>query len=119
MPKYKSVDDYISKQPSPQKEICEDLRALIKKTFPDITEEMKWGVPVFDGGRYYIGSLKDKVNLGFVIMGLSKKEIEAFEGTGKTMRHIKIFTPDDIDEKRIVKLLKLVMKKANKTLEHH
>ena len=51
---------------------------------------MKWGVPVFAGGKFYIGSLKNNVNLGFSINGLNEKEIGLFEGNGKTMRHIKI-----------------------------
>ena len=41
----KEVDDYIEKQKSPQKEICQELRKIILKTFPDIKEEMKLGVP--------------------------------------------------------------------------
>ena len=42
---HKKVDAYIEKQKSCQKEICQNLRKIIFKTFPDITEEMKWGVP--------------------------------------------------------------------------
>jgi hypothetical protein len=38
--------------------------------------------------------------------------IALFEGSGKTMRHIKIRTLDDIDEKRLVKLIKLVCEKS-------
>jgi len=107
------VDDYINKQPSPQKEICQSLRELILKTIPGVKEEMMWGVPVFAGGKFYIGALKDKVNLGFAIKGLTKEEIALFEGGGKTMRHIKVYTGEDIDEERISGLLKLVDKKAS------
>jgi hypothetical protein len=106
------VDDYINQQPSPQKEICQHLRELILKTFPGIKEEMRWGVPVFADGKFYIGALKDKVNLGFAINGLTKEEIALFEGGGKTMRHIKVHAVADIDEERISGLLKLVDKKA-------
>jgi hypothetical protein len=35
-----------------------------------------------------------------------------FEGTGKTMRHIKIPTLDDLDKKMLVKMIKLVDKKT-------
>jgi hypothetical protein len=103
----KRVKEYIEKQKSPQKEICYRLRDIILKTFPGIKEEMKWGVPTFSGGKYYIGALKEHVNLGFSINGLTKEEIALFEGSGKTMRHIKVRTPGDIDEKRIVKLLNI------------
>jgi hypothetical protein len=103
----KKVREYIEKQKSPQKEICFKLREIILKTYPDIKEEMKWGVPTFSGGKFYIGTLKDHVNLGFSINGLTKEEIALFEGSGKTMRHIKIRTLKDIDAKRIVKLLNI------------
>ena len=103
----KKVDDYIEKQKSPQKEICQRLRRIILETFPDIKEEMKLGVPWYEG-KYYIVALKDHVNLGFSLKGLSKKEIELFEGGGKTMKHVKIRSLDEIDEKKIVELLKVV-----------
>jgi hypothetical protein len=106
------IDDYINKQSSPQKEICQRLRSLILKTFPNIKEEMRWGVPVFGDGKFYIAPLRDHVNLGFSIMGLDREEIALFEGSGKTMRHIKVDKPENIDEKRIVELLKLVEKRA-------
>ena len=108
----KTIDDYINRQASPQKEICQHLRELILKTLPDTKEEMKWGAPVFGEGKFYIGALKDHVNLGFSIIGLSGEEIALFEGSGKTMRHIKVAKPDNIDEKRIVELLKLVDRKG-------
>jgi hypothetical protein len=106
------VDAYIEKQPSPQKEICRALRALINKTFPGVKEEMKWGVPVFADGKYYITALKNDVNLGFKLEGLAKEEEKLFQGGGKTMKHIKIASVDGIDEKKIVALLKLVAARA-------
>jgi hypothetical protein len=42
---------------------------------------------------------------------LSKEEKELFEGSGETMRHIKVYSLKDIDEKKIVKLLRIVGKK--------
>lgn len=106
------VDEYINKQKNPQKEVCIYLRNLIYKTLPAVKEEMKWGVPVFAGGKFYIGSLKNHVNLGFSTNGLNEKEIALFEGNGKTMRHIKIKSLQDIDEKKLVQLIKLVNEKA-------
>jgi hypothetical protein len=106
----KAVEEYIEKQKSPQKEICQKLRTIILKTFPDIKEEMKMGVPWYEG-KYYIVALKDHVNLGFSLMGLSKKELKLFEGGGKTMKHIKFYSLKEIDEKKIIKLMKLIKKK--------
>ena len=105
----KTVDGYIKKQKPPNDRICSKLRKIILHTFPGIKEEMRLGVPWYEG-KYYIVSLKNHVNLGFSIKGLSKKELSLFEGDGKLMRHIKIFSEKEIDKKRIVKLLKIAKK---------
>jgi hypothetical protein len=105
------IDDYINQQKSPQKEICQQLRSLILKTFAGAREEMRWGVPAFADGKFYIVALKDHVNLGFSIKGLGEEEIALFDGGGKTMKHIEVDTLENIDEKRIAELLELVDKK--------
>lgn len=109
--KEKKVDEYIEKQISPQREICYELRKIIFKTFPKIKEEMKWGVPSYAGGEYYLVALKTHVNLGFSIKNLSKEEIALFQGKGKTMRTIEVKSKKEIDEDKIVKLLKLIREK--------
>ncbi len=108
------VDEYIKKQKSPQKEICKRLRSIILTTYPDINEEMKVGVPCYGStkeepcGKYYIAALKDHVNLGFSLNGLTKQQQGLFEGSGKTMKHIKVYSVDEIDEKKIIRLLKII-----------
>ena len=106
----REVSQYIEKQNSPQKEVCQNLREIISKTFPNLKEEMKWGVPYY-GNLYYFVALKTHVNLGFSIAKLSNDEITLLEGTGKTMRHIKLKNVEDIDETKITQLLKMVMDK--------
>jgi hypothetical protein len=112
-----TVDEYIQKQKFPQKEICQRLRRIILKTVPEIHEKMYGGVPCYSStkedpfGKYYIAALKDHVNLGFSLKGLSKTEQKLFEGSGKTMKHIKVSSVNEIDEKKIIALLKLVQEK--------
>ena len=105
------VDDYIEKKKSPQKEICQQLRAIILKTFSSIKERVKWGVPTYGEGKYYFVSLKEHVNLGFSMANLSKEEQRLFEGSGKTMKVITIDSTNQINEQQIVELLKLVWEK--------
>ena len=107
-----NVQKYIEKQKSPQKEILKKVRNIILETLPDCDEKAAWGVAVFAGGKFYIAALKNKVHVGFAINGLSKEEISQFEGSGKTMRHIKIHSLSDIDDKKLVKLIKMVDKKV-------
>jgi hypothetical protein len=110
----KKVDDYIGRQKSPKKEICQQLRQLILRTFPGISEEIRGGVPCYGCtkdkgyGKFYIVSLEDHVNLGFSIGGLTQQQQRFFEGSGTTMKHIKVFSVQDIDEGYIVNLLKMV-----------
>ncbi len=103
----KEIRQYLDKLPSPQKEICEEVRKIIIKACPELEELMKNGVPSYED-KYYIVGLKDHVNIGFLIEGLSAEELSLFEGKGKLMRHIKIYSLDEIDEERIVKLLNVV-----------
>ena len=106
------IKTYIEKQKSPQKKIIEKVRKIFLKTIPDCEEKMNWGVITFAENKFYIAALKDKVHVGFSISGLNKNEILQFEGKGKTMRHIKIKTLKDIDEKNLSMLIRLVNKKS-------
>ena len=110
----RAVREYLADLPSPQKEICRKVRKIILDALPGTTEEFKLGVPWYDG-RFYIASLKDHVNIGFCIDGLSQKELGEFEGKGKLMRHIKIHALPEIDSDKLAKLIKLVHRKARKS----
>ena len=81
----KEVKEYIEKQKSPQKEIIKKVRKILLKTLKDPDEKTGWGVIIYKKSKFYLAGLKDKVNLGFAIKGLTKEEIKNFEGTGKTM----------------------------------
>ena len=102
-----NVNSYIKRQPSPQREICEQLREIILRALPHVREEMKWGVPTYDDGTYYIVALKDHVNLGFNVVGLTADEVSQFVGSG-TMKHVEIRDVGEIDEAHITHLLQLV-----------
>lgn len=104
---HEKVKAYLENLPSPQREICEKLRNIILNSFPTLKESFKNGVPWYEC-KYYIVGFKDHVNIGFSVKGLTEEEMNLFEGKGKYMRHIKIYSVDEIDEKKIVKLLKVI-----------
>ena len=106
------VKVYIERQKSPQKEILQKVREIFLETLPSCEEKMAWGVVTFAGGKFYIAAMKNRVHVGFAVTGLAKDEINLFEGSGKTMRHVKIPALESIDENRLVKLIQLVDKKA-------
>jgi hypothetical protein len=105
------VINYIENLKDPQKEICIKLRKIILDAFPNIKETMKWGVPAYNDGMFYFVALKDHVNLGFSIKGLEKEELSLFDGGGKTTKHIEIKSVEEMDQKRIAAILKLVKKR--------
>jgi len=108
----KQVNEYVEQQKSPQKEILQKVRKIFQKTLPSCEEKMAWGVVTFAAGKFYIAAMKNRVHVGFAITGLNKDEINLFEGSGKTMRHIKIPTLVDVDEEKLVELIEMVNKKA-------
>ena len=103
--KSKEVDQYIEKFDGEKKKILKKLRNIILKTRPELKEEFKMGVPWY-GGLFYLVGLKDHVNMGFCFGGLLKKHEKELEGKGKYMRHIKFHSSKDIDEKKLIRLIK-------------
>ncbi len=110
----KKVAEYINKQKSPQKEICKKLREIILTNFPKI-EETIMSEGLWYEGKFYLTTFKDHVNLGVGVHGLNKEELKYFEGKRKSMRHIKLYSTDDIDEGKLFKLVQLVYRKNNCT----
>ena len=106
------IKEYIEKQDSDLREMIVKIRDIFLKTLPDKKEQFAWGVMVYGAGKFYIAAMKNRVHVGFAITGLDKEEIDMFEGSGKTMRHIKIHSMKDIDEERIVEMIDMVDKKA-------
>ena len=106
------IQAYIDKQEPFKQEIIKKSRDLFLKTIPDCPEEFNWGVMVYDKGKFYIAAMKTRVHIGFAITGLDSDEIKQFEGSGKTMHHIKIHNLDEFDEEKLIKLIKLVHKKT-------
>lgn len=88
------------------------VRKIFEETLSNFEEEMAWGVVTFASRKFYIAAMKNRVHVGFAITGLNKDEIDLFEGSGKTMRHLKISSLEGIDENRLVKLIEMVEKKA-------
>lgn len=101
--------DYFNKIDSHQKAICLKLRDIIFSFYPNVEEEMKWGVPAYAGGKIYIVALKDHVNLGFSLKDLPGEKQRFLKGSGKTMKHLEFFSMEDINEDMIVDFVNSVL----------
>ena len=94
------VDQFILDLPNDIQEITESLRNIIFNSSKELIEEYKWSMPNYSykGLVCYLQTAKKHVNLGFQ----KGNELEAkdhhnlLQGTGKTMRHIRIKKMEDI-----------------------
>ncbi|HLW38919.1 MAG TPA: DUF1801 domain-containing protein [Brumimicrobium sp.] len=108
------INDYIEKADTVQSEIMQKVRGLIHQNIPNIKEEFKWNRPIFKTTKdiAYLQANKTHVNLGFY------KDFEKLndpdkklEGTGKTMRHIKLRKVADVDEEQLSDWFKVLSEK--------
>ena len=105
-----STDRYFAQQAPEKRALLEDLRALVMKGVPDAQSSIKWGVPIYQRNGKNICSLaafKEHVGINFfapptVLIDPKKK----LEGGGKTMRMLKVRSPEDIDSASIQRWLK-------------
>jgi hypothetical protein len=96
----KQVTEYIHNAPVDQKEIMATVRALIHEHIKDVTEDFKWSRPIFKSTvpfAYFLSN-KSHVTIGFT------KDIEKLidpnnhlQGSGKTMRYIKLKKASEMD----------------------
>jgi hypothetical protein len=98
MPQDKAVTHYIEKAGEPFSKIMKIVRTLIHETVPEVSEELKWGQPVFKSKKdfCYLKAAKHHVNLGFMKAQILDDSDGLLQGTGKDMRHIKLKTPADV-----------------------
>ena len=107
---------YIAEQSPDKRALLQSLRAIVVKTVPDATVEIKWGVPMYqrNGKRVCaLASFKDYVGINFfappAALADPKKKLE---GAGSTQRMLKVRTAKDIDAASISKWLKAAVAAA-------
>lgn len=90
--------------------IVNTIRDIILTNFPDI-KETGMAEGLWYEGKFYLATFKDHVNLGVSIVGLNEEEKKNFQGSGKTMRHLKFFSLNDLNNSTLLELLNLVYAK--------
>lgn len=103
------VDKFIQDLPDDIQSITKTLRKTILDASPVLVEEYKWSMPNYSykGLVCYLQTAKKHVNLGFQKGNqLVEKDINSLlQGSGKTMRHIRITKMDDIQLEAFVSLI--------------
>jgi hypothetical protein len=102
-----SVDEALRDLDPGLRRLAQMLRRVIKRSLQSAVEQVKWGNPVYSvngKGIACIMCYSDHVNLGFFLG--SKLTSTRLEGTGKGLRHIKVRSRSDIDEREFGRLLR-------------
>lgn len=101
---HQDVTTYIEDAPKEQRDIMRLIRSLLHESVADVVEEFKWSRPVFSKGKgfAYFQANKGHVSIGFTRHFEKLNDPNGLlEGTGKTMRHVKIKSVSDIDADRL------------------
>ncbi|WP_042142001.1 DUF1801 domain-containing protein [Paucisalibacillus sp. EB02] len=107
--KIQEVDQYIANLPEEIQAITSSLREIILNTSSELIEEYKWSMPnySYNGLVCYLQASKKHVNLGFQKGNeLEDKDQEnLLQGSGKTMRHIRMKKMEDINPEYFISLI--------------
>lgn len=92
MPEERTPDSYFADIPEPLRTVAADLRSMILGMDRDLREVIKWGSPVYERNKpvIWIKAQKKHLTCGF-FRGAELADPEGLlEGTGKSMRHVKV-----------------------------
>ncbi len=105
------VTQYIQQASENQIPILESLRQLVHENVPNVSEAIKWKMPVFSQSKNfaYMRYAKNHITFGFTyrIPQLQDPD-KLLEGEGNTTKHIKITTLDPQLEEQIIQWLKQI-----------
>lgn len=99
-----SVAAYFSKQDDDVAAIADALRDLITERWPDLSVKLAWGFPCWSGKEriFSIIAHGDRCNLQlWQGARMAADYLSRIEGTGKSLRHVKVFHPEQIDDELI------------------
>ena len=103
----KEISAYIQQANQDHIPLLEKLRQLIHESVPGTKEAIKWGFPVFAKTKdfAYLRFSKKHITLGFYHVNKIEDPDNLLEGTGNTLRHIKIRNEEEIDVHLIARWL--------------
>jgi hypothetical protein len=108
------VNQFIFDLPKDIQNITVALRKTILSSSPEFKEEFKWSMPnySYNGLVCYLQTAKKHVNLGFHKGNvLQEKDVnQLLQGTGKTLRYIKIKKMEEVQSKAFTSLIQEAVK---------
>ena len=99
------VEDFVRYLDDDKKVIVSNLRKLASSVSGGATEAIKYaGICFFKGKRAFVGIMPRKKHVSVIFDRSNELEDPEgnLEGTGKIMKHIKIYNENDIEDKNVL-----------------
>lgn len=102
------VDAWLRGQGKEFRDLCSAARATIAEALPGARESIKWGYPTWvgKGNIVAIAPHTDHVNLQFYRGTRLPDPTGALDGTGKELRHVKLWSAKDLKTPAVKGLLR-------------
>jgi hypothetical protein len=102
------IDLYVDAKPGELRDVAEKLRKLVNKTVKGTKESVNsWKIPTFEsnGPMCFFMVGKYHVTFGFLRGTSLPDPAGLLEGTGKSLRHVKLRTAEDVSAPALKKLI--------------
>jgi hypothetical protein len=112
----KWIDAYLERKDEKLSEVAHGLRRLMKKAVPGAKETVNpWKLPTFEsnGPMCYFSIGTNHVTFGFLRGTFLPDPDQLLEGTGKSLRHVKLRKTEELRNPELKKLI-LAAAKLNK-----
>lgn len=109
---YTSFSDWKSDQSLKNRKLITEVSKIIIDLAPEIKTTVKWGQGCWAEGKnhkVFIHSAPNHIQLGFYTGYKLKDPENLLQGTGKFVRHVKIFSSKEINESALINLIKQVI----------
>ncbi len=102
------MDRLLADLDTSQREVARALREFILEAAPELGEVVKWGTPCYVGRKLVcsIATHSDHTNLEFYHGTSLPDPKRLLEGTGKSLRHVKLRAADDVKPALLTPLLR-------------
>jgi hypothetical protein len=102
------INTYVEKKGPKLLPVAEGLRRLVKKTVAGVKESVNpWKMPTFasNGPICFFTVGKNHVTFGFLRGTALKDPAGLLEGTGKNLRHVKLWVVEELKRPELKKLI--------------
>jgi len=110
------VDGFFARQPAHLRPILDELRALIREAAPDASASIKWGMPFYTvGGNMMCAVAGFKAHVNLILPGPPGTFADPgglLEGEGKTGKHLKLRSLDELPRAAVRGWLRTVVERA-------